>query len=81
MKPPVYSGFVKYFPRAMVAVADHSRENNEKHNPGEPLHWSKHKSNDHANSLMRHLLKGDWVAVAWRAMALLETELEAEENE
>jgi hypothetical protein len=84
---PVFSGFMAYFPDAVMEVAKLSQEANEKHNPGEPLHWSKHKSNDHADCLVRHQLEWDTVdpdtgyyhavAVAWRAMAQLQILLEA----
>ncbi len=82
---PVFSGFVNYFPDAMAEVARLSLASNEKHNPGEPLHWSKGKSNDHLDCLMRHLLEWDQmdddgfqhdVKVAWRAMAHLQTRIE-----
>ena len=83
---PVYSGFMKYFPDAMLEVARLSLHANEKHNPGEPLHWSKDKSKDHADCLIRHQLEaGVWdesnqcdhaVSVAWRAMAQLQTLIE-----
>lgn len=88
---PLVDGFLLYFPDAALAVAEHSRKANEKHNPGEPLHWSKHKSHDHANCIGRHLLDmgPNWdqidpefgslhaVAVAWRAMALAQIAIEA----
>lgn len=88
---PVHEGFVLYFPDAMRAVAEFSRINNEKHNPGERLHWSKHKSNDHANCVCRHVadIGPDWddvdpetgrlhaEALAWRSMAILQIVLEA----
>ena len=91
---PVFDGFVMYFRRAMAAVAEFSRINNEKHNPGEPLHWSKHKSTDHANCIGRHLadIGPNWDAIdeesgrmhaealAWRSNALLEMVLEAKEH-
>ena len=32
------------------------------------------KSTDELDALMRHLLEGDWAAVAWRAMANLQRE-------
>lgn len=85
---PVWSGFMNYFPDAIAEVARLSLAANEKHNPGEPLHWSKSKSNDHADCLARHLLEYDEVdddgfrhdvKVAWRAMALLQTRLERED--
>lgn len=75
---PLYRGLFLYFPRALCAVAHHSYANNEKHNPGEPLHWAKEKSADHFDCLLRHVIEGDWVAAAWRALAQLETVLEQE---
>lgn len=86
---PIYSGFVKYFPLAMAAVAELSRKGNEQHNPGKPLHWDRSKSGDELDALMRHLTDeaagvstdADGVAhltkVAWRAMAQLQKMLEA----
>lgn len=86
---PVFSGFLAYFPDAVNAVAQLSAQANEKHNPGEPLHWSKHKSNDHADCLVRHQMEvgvidpdtgfDHAVAVAWRAMAQLQIMLEDKE--
>ena len=73
---PVFSGFFEYFPDAIKAVARHSFKSNEKHNPNEPLHWAKDKSDDHLDCLGRHLLEGELVAVAWRAMAALQIEIE-----
>lgn len=88
---PIYSGFIKYFPLAMGAVAQLSKSANEVHNPGEELHWSKGKSNDHADAAARHLSeRGGYddvadhdyhylhaVKLAWRAMADLQTTLES----
>jgi hypothetical protein len=59
---------------------------NEKHNPGEPMHHARGKSMDHADCIMRHLVgrggfDGDTresAALAWRALALLQEELERE---
>ncbi len=82
---PIYSGFVQYFPDAMIAVAELSRIGNEQHNPGKPLHWDRSKSGDEKDALMRHLLDAgttdsDGVRhstkVAWRAMANLQKEIE-----
>ena len=85
---PVYTGFIKYFPRAILAVARLSKVANDQHNPGEPLHWAKEKSTDELDALMRHMIDdviGDKTdtddilhitKVAWRAMANLERELE-----
>ena len=51
---PLWSGLFRYFPDALVAVARLSWAGNEKHNKGQPLHWSRDKSNDHADCLLRH---------------------------
>ena len=75
---PLYSVLFGYFPAAMVSLAKHSFESNEKHNPGEELHWSRAKSDDHKDAAMRHLVEGDYVGLLWRAAALLQLELEAE---
>jgi len=84
---PLFSGCFAYFPDALVAVAGLSAIGNEQHNPGKPLHWDRSKSGDEADALARHLLEHgtrdtDGVRhsakVAWRALALLQKELEAE---
>jgi len=74
---PLYRGLFRYFPRALAAVAHHSHVNNEKHNPGGPIRWNRATSTDEEDALLRHVLEGEWVAVAWRALAKLEKELEA----
>lgn len=85
---PIYSGFIKYFPRAIAAVAHLSQVGNDQHNPGQPLHWDRSKSGDELDALMRHLLEADGVdkdgidhlcKVAWRSMAALEKRLEKQE--
>lgn len=84
---PIVTGVLDYFPDAIAEVAELSRIGNDQHNPGQPLHWSKHKSTGHADCLGRHLLDrgtrdADKVRhstkVAWRALALLQIEIEAE---
>ena len=84
---PLATGLLDYFPDALCAVAQLSRVGNDQHNPGAPLHWDREKSQDHADCLMRHLLErgspdADGVRhttkVAWRALAMLQLELEAE---
>ena len=89
---PIYSGFIKYFPRAMAAVAELSRKANDQHNPGTPLHWDRSKSGDELDALTRHLVDDamgvptdtDGVLhatkVAWRAMANLEKLLETQHD-
>lgn len=87
---PLARGCLRYFPDALLAVAQLSMFGNEKHNPGQPLHWSKEKSNDHADCVARHLLEplgidtsyGEGkhvlhsVAAAWRALANAQIEIE-----
>lgn len=64
------------FPAAMVAISHHSYKGNDKHNPGEPLQDNRALSKDDANCIMRHLIEGDYEAVAWRAVRLLQKQLE-----
>jgi len=84
---PICTGVLDYFPQALMEVARCSKIGNDQHNPGQPLHWAKEKSMDEADALVRHLLQRgtrdtDGVRhsakVAWRALALLEREIEAE---
>lgn len=84
---PIATGFIDYFPDAIVAVATLSRIGNDQHNPGKPLFWDRSKSQDEADALMRHFLERGTVdtdgvrhstKVAWRALALLQKELEDE---
>lgn len=56
---PIDAGCLKYFPDALAAIARVSVKGNEKHNPGQPLHWSRGKSNDHAECVTRHMLTPD----------------------
>lgn len=84
---PLASGVLDYFPDALMEVAYCSWKGNEQHNPGEPLHWAKEKSTDEPDALLRHLkdrgtFDSDGVRhsakVAWRALAMLQREIEAE---
>lgn len=86
---PLFSGCLAYFPDALLEVAAVSKVGNDQHNPGQPLHWAKEKSRDEADALARHLIDHgtrdtDGVRhsakVAWRALALLQREIEAEEG-
>src|SRR5216684_7408427 len=52
---PLATGCLDYFPDALLAIAECSRIGNDQHNPGEPLHWDRSKSDDEADSLLRHL--------------------------
>lgn len=84
---PIATGFVDYFPDAVAEVARVSKAGNDQHNPGQPLHWDKSKSTDHADCLMRHFVdrgtrdtdgQRHSAKVAWRALALLQVEIESE---
>lgn len=85
---PLFDGLFKYFPDALAAVARVSQKGNDKHNPGEPLHWARGKSTDQRGSLLRHLLDeatgvdfdedGELAIVhaAWRALAAAQIKIE-----
>jgi hypothetical protein len=84
---PITSGVLDYFPLAIAEVAKCSKAGNDQHNPGQPLHWDKTKSTDHADCIARHLIDRGTVdtdgirhsaKLAWRALANLQFELEAE---
>jgi Domain of unknown function (DUF5664) len=84
---PVCTGVLDYFPDALQAVAEVSRVGNAQHNPGQPLHWDRSKSTDQADCLARHLIDRGKLdtdgtrhsaKVAWRALALLQLEIEAD---
>jgi len=86
---PIARGVLDYFPDALLAVSEVSRIGNEQHHPGQPLHWDKSKSTDEADALLRHLVdRGTYdtdgarhsAKVAWRALALLQRELDAEKE-
>lgn len=84
---PIATGVLDYFPLALAAVARVSKAGNDQHNPDQPLHWNRAKSLDHADCIIRHLLERGLIdtdgmrhsaKTAWRALALLQEELEAE---
>lgn len=84
---PIATGFIDYFPDAIADVARLSQIGNDQHNPGEPLHWNRSKSGDESDAMMRHFmdrgtLDTDGVRhsakVAWRALAMLQKEIEGE---
>jgi hypothetical protein len=83
---PLARGVFDYWPAALVALAQLSQAGNDAHNPDEPLHWARGKSDDHADCLLRHFLERGSLdkdgmrhtaKVAWRALCLLQLELEA----
>ncbi len=86
---PICTGVLDYFPLALAEVAKCSKAGNDQHNPGQPLHWAKDKSTDHADCIPRHLidryaLDNDGIRhaakLAWRSLAFLEILLEEERN-
>lgn len=88
-KFPVCTGVLDYFPDALLAVAQLSQIGNDQHNPGKPLHWDRSKSGDESDALARHLLSRGTLdtdgvrhtaKVAWRALALLQKEIEGEKR-
>jgi Domain of unknown function (DUF5664) len=86
-KIPLATGLLDYFADALIAVAEVSFIGNQQHNPGKPLFWDRSKSTDEADALMRHFIERGTVdadgirhsaKVAWRALAILQKEIEAD---
>lgn len=84
---PIATGLLDYFPDALLETATASLAGKHQHELGH-LHWDRSKSTDEADALLRHLIdrgKRDTdgvrhsAKVAWRALALLQREIEAEE--
>lgn len=82
---PVTTGVLDYFAAAIAEVARVSMAGNRQHDLG-PLHWARGISADHADSAVRHIMERGLIDVdgerhsakaAWRALALLQEELEA----
>ena len=86
---PITTGLLDYFPAACAEVAKVSKAGNEQHNPGQPLNWAREKSRDQSDTIVRHLMQRGTIdsdgtrhsaKMAWRALALLQEELEAAEG-
>lgn len=83
---PLASGVDDYFFDALIEVAKVSWEGNEKHNPGQPLHWAREKSTDHEDCIRRHTYDSKRSAGiarvkhlanrAWRSLATLQIAVE-----
>jgi hypothetical protein len=79
---PIHAFMTGYFPDALWALARLSKKANDKHNPGEPMHWARGKSTDQLECAQRHLFtpfeidpeteQPELAAVAWRALAELQ---------
>lgn len=85
---PMAEGLLWYFPNALAEVARVSKAGNDQHNPGQPMHHARGKSSDHADCIVRHLVDAGTrdndgmrhsAKVAWRALALLQEEIERDE--
>jgi hypothetical protein len=72
---PIYSGCINYFPDALALIAKRSYEGNQQHHPDKPLHWDRSKSADELDAMIRHIIEGEWDAVAWRGLAHLQREI------
>ena len=81
---PVKTGVIDYFRDALFRVAKVSYDGNQKHNPGQPTHWARGKSNDHQDCCARHLFCNEdeleAAECAWRALAHLQLLLEKKYN-
>ena len=86
---PIATGVLDYFPDALAEVAHASLAGNKQHLEGQRLHWDRSLSTDEDDALIRHFLaRGrrdtDGVRhsakVAWRALALLQKEIESDNN-
>ncbi len=84
---PIATGVLDYFSSALAEVAKVSKAGNDQHNKGQALHWSRAKSGDHADTMIRHFLERGTrdvdgqlhsAKMVWRACAILQEELEAE---
>jgi hypothetical protein len=82
---PLFTGCLKYFPSALIAVCDVSRVGNDQHNPGQPLHWARGKGGNNFDELVRHLMEAGkfdsdgrrhLAKSAWRVLAALQLEIE-----
>ncbi len=87
---PLTTGCLDYFRDALLSVSHVSYCGNQKHNPGEPLHWARNKSADELDAIGRHLVERNDIDdltkevmaanLAWRALAYLQKVLEAKYN-
>jgi hypothetical protein len=89
---PMFRGLLCYFPDALAEVSELSRLANVKHNGGnaDGPKWNRSSSQDEEDCIVRHLIDSGGfieneyakpvrhsVALAWRALALAQKEIEA----
>lgn len=87
---PIGTGVLDYFPDALAEIARVSLQGNIQHSLTDgPLRWDRSKSTDEADALIRHFLERGTIdsdgmrhsaKMAWRALALLQKELESEHH-
>lgn len=86
---PLARGLFDYFSAALAEVARVSHVGNAQHNPGQPMHWARGKSTDQSDCILRHFVDRGTVdtdglrhsaKLVWRALALLQIELEEQEG-
>src|SRR5208282_263112 len=87
---PITTGCLDYFRDALLLVSHVSYKGNQKHNPGEPLHWARAKSADEEDAIGRHLVNRyemdteigleEAAQLAWRALAFLQKLAEKKHN-
>lgn len=84
---PMWDGLMAYFPAALAEVAHVSFVGSRQHQPTLPTQWTRDRSKNHKDKILRHLLEGDVseldtdgtlhaAKVAWRALANLQIILE-----
>jgi hypothetical protein len=85
---PLYDFMFSYFPDAWLAVVNVAVAGNVQHNPGETLHWARHKSKDQMNTAFRHIFdygtgtkvdtdgQHHLAKAIWRLMAQLQLDIE-----
>lgn len=86
---PIATGFFDYFPDAICEVSNLSVKGSQQHNPGKSLFWDRSKSDDEPDTLLRHFAqrgtrdkdgKRHSAKVAWRALAMLQKEIEEDQR-
>lgn len=82
---PLARGLFDFFPDALLAIANNAVSAAAQHDHGSEIYWERGKSQDHADCLLRHFVDRGVVdtdgvrhstKMAWRALALLQLELE-----